>query len=286
MENPSIKIIIIKDLMSEKDVIEKSSKPQTVKTLVKDIKNIGVSKGMVLLVHSSLSSLGWVCGGAVAVILALEEVLGREGTLIMPAHSGDLSDPAKWENPPVPIDWCEEIRKTMPAFGQEFTPTRGVGVIPEIFRKQKGVLRSDHPQVSFTAYGKHAEYITGEHGLEYAFGEKSPLAKIYELEGHVLLLGVGQINNTSIHLAEYRADYISKEEEVYGAPIIVSGKRKWVDIKDIKSNTDDFEDIGSAFSKSSDTSIIEAEIGQARSQLFRQKDLVDFAANWMEANRK
>ena len=46
--------------MSEKDIIEKSSKPQTVRTLVKDLKNIGVSEGMVLLVHSSLSSIGWV----------------------------------------------------------------------------------------------------------------------------------------------------------------------------------------------------------------------------------
>ena len=91
--------------MSEKSIIEKSSKPQTMKTLIKDLMNIGVREGMVLLVHSSLSSIGWVSGGAVEVILALENVLGKEGTLIMPTHSGDLSDPAKWENPPVPIDW-------------------------------------------------------------------------------------------------------------------------------------------------------------------------------------
>ena len=272
--------------MSEKDIIEKSSKPQTVKTLVKDLKNIGVSEGMTLLVHSSLSSIGWVCGGAVAVILALEEVLGKEGTLIMPAHSGDLSDPAKWENPPVPIDWCEEIRKTMPAFDPMLTPTRGVGVIPEVFRKQEGVIRSDHPQVSFVAYGKYPEYITSDHSLEYAFGEKSPLAKIYELDGYILLLGVGHINNTSLHLAEYRADYPSKEEEAYGTPIMVSGRREWVDIKDIKSNTDDFEDISSAFSESSGVSIMQAKTGQAKSQLFRQKDLVDFAVDWMEKNRK
>ncbi len=272
--------------MSEKDVIEKSSRPQTVRTLIKDLKNIGVREGMVLLVHSSLSSIGWVCGGAVAVILALEEVLGKEGTLVMSTSSGDLSDPAKWENPPVPINWCEEIRKTMPVFVSELTPTRGVGVIPEVFRKQKSVLRSSHPQVSFAAHGKHADYIIGDHSLEYAFGEKSPLAKIYEFDGHILLLGVGHINNTSFHLAENRADYSSKEVEVYGAPLMVSGKRKWVAIKDIKSNTDDFEDIGSAFSRSSDISVIQAEIGQAKSQLFRQKDLVDYAVNWMEKNRK
>ena len=272
--------------MSEKDIIEKSSKPQTVKTLVKDFKNIGVTDGMVLLVHSSLSSIGWISGGAVAAIIALEEVLGKEGTLIMPTHSGDLSDPAKWENPPVPIDWCEEIRKTMPVFDPALTPTRGVGVIPEVFRKQEGVLRSEHPQVSFAARGKNAGYITNAHSLEYAFGEKSPLGKINRLDGYILLMGVGHINNTSLHLAEYRADYPSKSEEASGLPLMVSGRREWVDIKDIKSYTDDFEDIGSAFFKSKDMSVKEAKIGQARSQLFRQKDLVDFAVSWMEKNRK
>ena len=272
--------------MSEKEIIEKTNKPQTVKTLVKDLRNIGVSGGMTLLVHSSLSSIGWVCGGAVAVILALEEVLEKEGTLIMPAHSGDLSDPAKWENPPVPIYWCEEIRKTMPVFDPMLTPTRGVGVIPEVFRKQKGVIRSNHPQVSFAARGKNAEYITGEHSLEYAFGEKSPLAKIYELNGYILLLGAGHINNTSLHLAEYRVDYPSKSEETSGLPLMVSGSREWVDIVDIKSYTDDFEDIGSAFFRSSGISVMQAEIGQARSQFFRQRDLVDFTVKWMEANRK
>jgi len=272
--------------MSEKEVIKKSNKPQTIENLARDLKKIGVKKGMVLLVHSSLSSIGWVSGGAAAVILALEKVLGEKGTLVMPAHSGDLSDPSRWENPPVPGDWCDTIRETMPAFDPDLTPTRGVGTIPEVFRKQRGVLRSNHPQVSFTARGKFAEYITRDHSLEYAFGEKSPLAKIYKLDGYVLLIGVGQINNTSIHLAEYRADYPSKKEEVSGTPLMVSGKRKWVDIRDIKPITDDFEKIGSDFIKDKGSGVRINHIGQAKSQLLRQKELVDFAVNWMEINRR
>lgn len=74
----------------------------TQKSLAKDLRKIGVKTGMTLLVHSSPSSLGWVCGGAAAIALALEEVLGDEGTLVMLTHSGDLSDPAMWKHPPVP----------------------------------------------------------------------------------------------------------------------------------------------------------------------------------------
>lgn len=272
--------------MSEKEVIGKSNKPQTIKTLTGDLKNIGVKEGMVLLVHSSLSSIGWVAGGAVTVILALEKALGEKGTLVMPAFSGDLSDPSKWVNPLVPESWCDTIKETMPVFDPDLTPTRGVGKIPEVFRKQKGTRRSNHPQVSFTARGRYAEYITRDHSLEFALGERSPLAKIYELGGYVLFIGVGYSNSTSLHLAEYRADYPSKKEEVCGTPLMVSGKRKWVDLKDITPVTDDFENLGSEFVKNKEADTRTGYIGQARSQLFSQKDLVDFAVNWMERNRK
>lgn len=272
--------------MSEKEVIAGSKKPQTIVTLAKDLKNIGVKEGMVLLVHSSLSSIGWVSGGAAALALAIEEVLGKEGTLVMPAHSGNLSEPAKWKNPPVPGEWCGTIRESMPVFDPDMTPTRGVGTVPEVFRKQAGTLRSNHPQVSFTARGNYAEYITAEHNLEYALGEKSPLARIYELDGYVLLIGVSHSSNTSIHLAEYRADYPSKKEEVSGAPLVVSGKRKWAELKDIKNISDDFEKLGSDFMKSRALDISTGYIGQAKSQLIRQKALVDFAVEWMEKNRK
>jgi aminoglycoside 3-N-acetyltransferase len=271
--------------MSEKEVIGKSKKPQTIETLKADLEKIGVKKGMILLVHSSLSSMGWISGGAVTFILTLEEVLGKQGTLVMPAHSGDLSDPAKWENPPVPKDWWNTIRETMPAFDPDLTPTRGVGKVAEVFRKQKGVLRSFHPQVSFSAWGKHAGYITSEHSLEFAFGEKSPLSKIYELDGYVLLVGAEHENNTSLHLAEIRADYKGKESETYGLPYTVGGKRIWKQVEDIKSITDDFNDLGKAFLSEKKDVISVSSIGQTKSQLFPQRELVDFAVKWMEKNR-
>ena len=117
--------------MSEQDAISLlHTLPNTVSTLEADFITSGVQSGMTLIVHSSLSSLGWVCGGAVSVILSLEEVLSPEGTLVMPAHSGDLSDPAGWSNPPVPEDWFEIIRKEMPCFDKDLTPTRGMEMVP------------------------------------------------------------------------------------------------------------------------------------------------------------
>src|SRR5512135_1478972 len=102
--------------MGEKEVVEKTPLPGTRESLASDFRRLGLYEGMTLLVHSSLSALGWVCGGPVAVIQALMDVLTEAGTLIMPAHSGDVSDPARWCNPPVPADWIPIIRAAMPAF--------------------------------------------------------------------------------------------------------------------------------------------------------------------------
>ncbi len=70
--------------------------PVTFDSLCADLRALGVESGMTMIVHSSLTALGWVSGGPQAVVLALQEVLGPQGTLVMPTHSGDFSDPAQW----------------------------------------------------------------------------------------------------------------------------------------------------------------------------------------------
>ncbi len=272
--------------MNETEVIARTQPgPVTQASLVADLRRLGVQPGQVLLVHSSLSALGWVAGGAPAVILALEEVLGAEGTLVMPAHSGDLSDPKDWQNPPVPPEWFEPIRQHMPAYDPDLTPTRGMGAIPECFRKQAGVLRSAHPRVSFTARGPQAVLITACHSLDLSLGEGSPLARLYELDAWVLLLGVLHDNNTSLHLSEYRADFAGKQVGPQGTAIRVDGGRRWVTFEDIELDSDDFGRLGEDYERETNAVRLGA-VGCGVARLFRQRPLVDYGVSWLCAQRK
>lgn len=121
-------------MTSEGQAVQKSKIPVTVDSLQADVSDLGVGSGTVLLVHASLSALGWVNGGPVAVIVTFQNVIGFTGTLVMPAHSTGLSDPSEWENPPVPRSWWDIIRETMPAYRPDLTATRKMGVIAETFR--------------------------------------------------------------------------------------------------------------------------------------------------------
>jgi aminoglycoside 3-N-acetyltransferase len=263
--------------MGEKEVIEKSPYVITKDILVKDLKKLGVSQGMTVLVHSSLSSIGWVNGGPVTVVQALMEVVTSSGTIVMPTHSGDYSDPAKWMRPPVPNEWWETIRNTMPAFDPKATPSRGMGRIAECFRTFDHVLRSRHPAVSFATWGKHARTITDNHSLDYGLGEQSPLARIYDLDGFVLLLGVGYDRNTSFHLAEYRVPNRTLTTE--GASVFEDGKTIWKTYQDIELDSDRFHEIGLGFEK--EYEVHTGYVGMAHSRLFRQRECVDFAHRWM-----
>ncbi|MDD3776150.1 MAG: AAC(3) family N-acetyltransferase [Actinomycetota bacterium] len=270
--------------MSEEKVIKRSAEPQTIDSLKQGFCEAGIKEGMVLLVHSSLSSLGWVCGREPAVIMALESLLGPEGTLVMPSHSGDLSDPRLWSLPPVPKSWWAPIKAAMPAFQPDLTPTRGMGNIAECFRKQKGVIRSCHPHYSFCAWGKHALEITRKHSLDFGLGQYSPLARIYDLEGYVLLIGVGHDSNTSLHLAEYRANYPHKKIVKCWAPIMIGGQRVEKSFYDINLECNDFNLIGKEYEQQQEYGC--ATLGLARIRLYNQKSLVDFAEKWMENNRR
>jgi aminoglycoside 3-N-acetyltransferase len=272
--------------MKEDEVIRATQGlPATVQSIRDDLSALGVAPGMVLLVHSSLSSLGWVCGGPVAVVLALEEALGPNGTLVMPTYSDDLSEPSYWKNPPVPETWWATIRQTMPAFDASLTPTRGVGVIPECFRNQEGTRRSLHPSDSFSARGPQAEMIVSNHSLDFPMGDGSPLSRIYDLDGSILLLGATFQCASSFHLAEFRAKYQGKKHVQRGTSSLVEGRRMWLEFMDFDWDDSDFSTIGAKFSEM--TGLVRSgRVANCVAQLVPQRQLVDFAVEWMAKHRR
>lgn len=266
--------------MAESDVIESTREPVTRLRLVRDLQALGVSPGDRLLVHSSLSAIGWVVGGARTVIDALVEAVGQRGTLVMPAFSADLSDPVDWQNPPVPAAWVEPIREAMPAFDPDRTPTRDMGWIAEAFRTWPGAKRSHHPICSVAALGPDAEAITRHQPLAFPLGDASPLGALYERDARVLLIGVGHDRNSSLHLAETRAPHGRRITR--GLPVERDGRVVWEGHPDVvDDNGRLFPQLGAAFEASGEVAF--GKIGLAEARLMGQRSLVDFAVDWFEA---
>ena len=252
--------------------------------IIKALKEVGVEKGQTIMAHTSLKSFGFVCGGAQVIIEALLECVGDEGTIMMPTQSWKNLDPSSgvhWEEPE---EWWDYIRENWPAYNKDITPTNTMGAVAEMFRKWPGALRSDHPCRSVAAYGKNAEYLVSNHDLSDIFGETSPLAKLYELDGKVLLLGVGYDKNTSMHLADVRANYESKHMEENSSAMMVNGKREWVTYETLYVDGEDFEDIGEEFVKTD--KVKKVSLGNGEIQFMKQLYIVYFSVDWIEKKRK
>lgn len=252
--------------------------------LIREFENCGLGPGQTIFVHCSLSSLGFVVGGAETLIRALLEIVGEEGTLMMPSQTWKNLDPTTgvhWEEPE---EWWPILRENWPAYDKEVTPAIGMGAVAEMFRKWPGAKRSDHPARSVAAVGKYAEYLTKDHDLSNIFGDNSPVGKLYELDGYILLIGVGYERNTSLHLSEYRANFSGKKFTNESSAIFINGERKWITYNTQEVNDEDFIKLGSEYDKEKNITI--HEVGNAKVRFMKQRSLVDWTVEWMEKNRK
>lgn len=175
--------------------------------LIELFNGLGLSQGDDVMVHSSMKSLGFVVNGAVDVIDALVECVGLDkGTILMPTHTGQLTDPADWKSPAIPKELLKIVRNSMNLFDKKLTPIRGRGVISETLLSYPEVKRSEHPLNSVSAIGKRADLYTSSHNFDEPEGINSPIGKLYENNGTIIGIGVSVDRFTAIHLAEYIAD--------------------------------------------------------------------------------
>lgn len=140
----------------------------------------GVRSGSVLFVHSSLSSLGNVSGGAETVVAALREVLGRQGTLVVPTFT-----------------FAHEIETV---FDPQREPSQ-MGAISETVRSLSASRRSRHLYHSVAAIGRLRDRITDRHGPS-AWAADGPFWQLIALDADILLLGVPYTRCTQFHVVE------------------------------------------------------------------------------------
>lgn len=254
--------------------------PNTLGSLTQDIAGIGLKAGMTVMVHSSLSQVGWTVGGPFTLIRALLDIVGQNGTLVMPAESGQLINTQIRKDFRTKAQMQEAIHEQMPVFDLLTTPTT-LGVVPESFRTIEGTRRSNHPLVSVCANGHHAAAITCEHSEAFGEGLGTPFEKLYTLGGYTLLLGVGFNRCTSLHYAESLVP--QRRTTVHRYLALRDGVRVWVEVPNMANDDGEhFPVVGEAFLETG--KVFESKIGKADAMLFSTVDLVDFAVPYFAKN--
>ncbi|MFC7549561.1 aminoglycoside N(3)-acetyltransferase [Plantactinospora sp. GCM10030261] len=256
--------------------------PPTRSTLADDFRRLGVRPGDTVLLHSSLRAVGWVVGGATALVHALLDVLGPTGTVVAPAQTPLNRDPSRLADPPLPEQWWPVFREHLPAFDPAITPSETVGVVAERIRTWPGASRSAHPQTSFAGIGPAAAEILADHALDSPLGERSPLARLVERDATVLLVGVGFEACTTFHLAEYRLP--DPPVRTNSCAVLVGGERNWVTYTSVALDATDFGELGREFRERTDV-VTDGLVGAAASLALPARRAADFAVQWMARHR-
>ena len=253
-------------------------RPTTERILRRDLTAIGVEPGTTLVVHSSLSAIGWVLGGAPAVVRALLDAVGDHGNLAMPAATPHCADPATWREPKIPEAWIDEVRENVPTFDARTTPT-SMGAIAETFRNWPGTIRSEHPLESVCARGPRAVEITRDHPIAFSEGPGSPFARLYDLDSRILLLGVGFNRCTALHFAESLV--ARRRIMTVRFPRLEVVRREWVEVMNVADDRGTlFPVIGAEYL--SDKRAMQGKVGEAEAVYCRMRDLVDFARDYFD----
>ena len=252
---------------------------------MREFRALGLAAGQVVMLHASVRAVGWVVGGPDQVLEALLEVLGPQGTLMMMVS---------WEDGTFELEeWSEERRRAYLEEAPAFDPTRSRAhrkwsILTEYLRTWPGSCRSGHPDGSFAAVGRLAAWITADHPLRYGHGPGSPLAKLCEAGGKVLLLGAPFGSLTLLHYAEHQARVPGKRVVRYRCPVLREGQRIWVELEEYDTNNPIGQWEGDGYFALIPQEALAKGIGRvgrvgaALSYLFDAALLHQFAVEWLE----
>jgi aminoglycoside 3-N-acetyltransferase len=274
--------------------------PVTGSRLRSALRALGAHPGDVVMVHTRLSSLGWVVGGSGTVVQALLDVLGPDGTLM--AYAGWEDD--SYDLAELPEAWQAAYRSELPPFDRRMSEAvKENGALPERIRTWPGAIRSRQPEASVVAVGARAEWITADHPWDDPYGVGSPLAKLVAVDGKVLMLGAPLDTITLLHHAEATARVQEKRRVVYEMPIREeTGEVVWRTFHDINTASGAFpyERVAAEVAATPGMEAGDAEfaaiarqalaagiggtgtIGEAASHLFPAASLHAFAERWLE----
>jgi len=264
--------------------------PVTRSELAAALRQAGVRPAGILMVHTRMSAIGWVVGGADTVVQALLDAIGAGGTLVVYTA---------WEHDAFHIaEWPEARRlaylREPPVFDPALSESmHDVGRIPERIRTWPGARRSSHPLASVVALGPDAAWLVRDHRLEDGYGPTSPLARIVDRRGQVLLLGAPLETLTILHHAEAiaplpRKRYVRFPARVRTAAGVADVEIRTIDASQGAFDYGAFEPLGVDAFEGIAREALAAGVGRtvriasATSHLFESDRLVAFAVDWME----
>jgi aminoglycoside 3-N-acetyltransferase len=189
-----------------------------------DLIRLGVRAGDAVMVHAAMGKVGRLLNGPDALIGALLDAVGPEGTVLAYTDWDAAYDELLDGHGRVPRGWREHVPPFDPASSRA---ARDNGVLAEFVRTTPGAKRSGNPGASVAAVGAGADWFTADHPLDYGYGEGSPFSKLVEARGKVLMVGAPLDTMTLLHHAEHLARIPSKRVRRYEVPFAAPDATCW-----------------------------------------------------------
>ena len=246
--------------------------------LVNQLQHIGLKEGMIVEVHSSLKSIGFVVGGATTVNDALKQAVGLQGTIVMPCQCSDNTEPLFWQNPPILLKLADKVRDNTPGYDVYTSDVHHMGALVENLRGRKDTCHSYHPNSAFIANGADAKHLMANQPISFPLYKNSPLEKMYDMDGYVLLIGTDYEHCTAMHLGECRSQY--RMVMIQGGAVKREDKTYWNKYLDYDIDSEEFPNIGEMMERAHLVKI--GKLGNATCRFFKIKDAVDYAERYFK----